>query len=220
MTLLGEAHKLEFERWKWLLDINVMGVVHGIASVYPGMARRGSGHIVNTASIAAGTGYATAAAYTASKACVLVSTTPIFGAIIFAVQGHKLPLRAWAGVLVAFLGIYGAFSALQFERAAELAVLRTLGAGPRHVTGLVLGQTGLLGLCSGLIAIPVGAGLGWLLVHVVNRGSFGWTLLDVHLPVGVVVEALLLAITASLLSGLQPAWRFAKLQPVAALRDA
>lgn len=43
---------------------------------------------------------------TASKACVLVSTTPIFGAIIFAVQGHKLPLRAWAGVLVAFLGVF------------------------------------------------------------------------------------------------------------------
>jgi len=74
VTLLGEAHKLEFVRWKWLLDINVMGVIHGIASVYPGMARRGSGHIVNTASIAAATGYATAAAYTASKACVLEIT--------------------------------------------------------------------------------------------------------------------------------------------------
>ncbi len=74
VTLLGEAHKVPFERWQWLLDINVMGVVHGIAHIYPLMATRGAGHIVNTASIAGGTGYATASAYTASKACVLEIT--------------------------------------------------------------------------------------------------------------------------------------------------
>ncbi len=43
---------------------------------------------------------------TASKASVLVSTTPIFGALIFAFQRHRLPLRAWMGVLVAFLGVF------------------------------------------------------------------------------------------------------------------
>lgn len=74
VTLLGEAHRIPFERWRWLLDINVMGVVHGIAHVYPLMAARRSGHIVNTASIAGITGYPTAAAYTASKACVLELT--------------------------------------------------------------------------------------------------------------------------------------------------
>jgi drug/metabolite transporter (DMT)-like permease len=43
---------------------------------------------------------------TASKASVLVSSTPVFGAIIFACQGHRLPPRAWAGVFVAFLGVF------------------------------------------------------------------------------------------------------------------
>lgn len=43
---------------------------------------------------------------TASKASVLVSTTPIFGALIFAFQGHRLPVRAWFGVLVAFSGVF------------------------------------------------------------------------------------------------------------------
>ncbi len=71
VTLLAEAHRAPFKRWKWLLDINVMGVVHGVAHVYPLMVERGSGHIVNTASIAGITGYPTAAAYTMSKACVL-----------------------------------------------------------------------------------------------------------------------------------------------------
>lgn len=43
---------------------------------------------------------------TASKASVLVSTTPIFGALIHAVQGHRLPARAWAGIAVAFAGVF------------------------------------------------------------------------------------------------------------------
>jgi len=71
VTQLGEAHLVPFDRWKWLLDINLMGVAHGIHLVYPIMIGQGRGHIVNTASIAGETGYATAAAYTASKAAVL-----------------------------------------------------------------------------------------------------------------------------------------------------
>ena len=71
VTLLGEAQNIPFERWKWLLDINLMGVVHGILAVYPIMVRQGGGHIINTASIAGATGYATAAAYTSSKAAIL-----------------------------------------------------------------------------------------------------------------------------------------------------
>ncbi len=74
VTQLGESQNIPFERWKWLLDINLMGVVHGILAVYPIMIRQRGGHIINTASIAAATGYATAAAYTASKVAVLEMT--------------------------------------------------------------------------------------------------------------------------------------------------
>jgi NADP-dependent 3-hydroxy acid dehydrogenase YdfG len=74
VTLLGESQHIPFERWKWLLDINLMGVVHGILAVYPIMVRQKHGQIINTASIAGLTGYATAAAYTASKAAVLELT--------------------------------------------------------------------------------------------------------------------------------------------------
>ncbi|MBX3739902.1 MAG: SDR family oxidoreductase [Akkermansiaceae bacterium] len=74
VTLLGEAYKIPFDRWKWLLDINLMGVIHGSHLVYPTMVAKGRGTIVNTASIAGSTGYATAAAYTTSKAAVLEFT--------------------------------------------------------------------------------------------------------------------------------------------------
>lgn len=71
VTLLGEAQTIPFERWKWLLDVNLMGVIHGTHLVYPLMIAQGSGHIINTASVAGATGYATAAAYATSKAAIL-----------------------------------------------------------------------------------------------------------------------------------------------------
>lgn len=74
VTLLGETHKLPFERCLQLLDVNLMGVVNGIHAVYPWMVARGSGHIVNTASVAGVTGYATSVAYAASKSAVLELT--------------------------------------------------------------------------------------------------------------------------------------------------
>ena len=74
VTQLGESQNIPFDRWKWVLDINLMGVINGTLLVYPVMIRQGRGHIINTASVAGATGYATAAAYTASKAAVLELT--------------------------------------------------------------------------------------------------------------------------------------------------
>jgi NADP-dependent 3-hydroxy acid dehydrogenase YdfG len=74
VTQLGEAQSIPFERWKRLLDINLMGVIHGCRLVYPIMIAQGSGYIVNTASLAGVTGYASAAGYAASKAAVIELT--------------------------------------------------------------------------------------------------------------------------------------------------
>ena len=123
-------------------------------------------------------------------------------------------------LVVAFFGIYSAFAALQLERGAEVGLLRALGARPLHIGGIVLGQTALLGLCAGLLALPVGALLGHLLAHVVNRVSFGWTLSSVAVPWSAVVETLVLAVVASVLAGVQPALRFARMRPADALREA
>jgi len=39
--------------WRWLLDVNLWGVIHGISAVLPGMLERGFGHIVNVSSMSA-----------------------------------------------------------------------------------------------------------------------------------------------------------------------
>jgi putative ABC transport system permease protein len=122
-------------------------------------------------------------------------------------------------LLVAGLGIWNALSALQLERRREIGVLRALGATPRQVLVTLTAQNGLLGLCAGLCALPIGGALAWMLVAVVNRRSFGWTLLDFELPSRIAAEALVLAVGAALLAGLWPAWRLARADLPAALRD-
>lgn len=48
----GEVAELTLEHWDRVIDINLRGVVHGVAAAYPVMIRQGHGHIVNTASLA------------------------------------------------------------------------------------------------------------------------------------------------------------------------
>lgn len=120
---------------------------------------------------------------------------------------------------VAFFGIYSAFSALQFERGAEVGLLRCLGATPGRVGMVVIGQTALLGACAALLAMPLGVVVGQLLAHVINKVSFGWSLVSVQVPASALVEASVLAVVAALLAGLWPAARFAKMRPASALRE-
>ena len=119
---------------------------------------------------------------------------------------------------VAFLGVLSALLALSLDRAREVAVLRAMGLTRREVFAVVEGETGLLGLIAGLLSIPVGLGMALLLIQVINRRSFGWSM-SVHVDPRLCLEALALALLAALLAGLVPAWRMARQAPAAALRS-
>jgi putative ABC transport system permease protein len=126
-------------------------------------------------------------------------------------------LRLLAG-LVAAVGVLAALTALELERAREIGVLRATGLTPAQVWQLITTQTGLMGLAAGLLAIPVGLVVSAIMVYVINRRSFGWT---IHLEVApaVLFEALLLAVGTALAAGLYPAWRMARTRPALALRE-
>jgi len=115
--------------------------------------------------------------------------------------------------LVAFLGILSALQALQLERLRETAVLRAVGWLPRQLRALVIAQTGLLGFAAGVFAMPLGIVLAGLLVFVINRRAFGWTM-SFEVSAGELGQGLLLAMAAALLAGLYPAWRTSR-RPVA-----
>ncbi len=118
---------------------------------------------------------------------------------------------------VAFVGVLSALLALELERERELGVLRALGALPRQVGLLVVTETGLMGVIAGLLALPLGLVLALILILVVNRRSFGWTL-EIELAPSVFASAFFLALFAALVAGLYPAWRMSRTRPALALR--
>lgn len=126
-------------------------------------------------------------------------------------------LRVLAG-LIAFLGILSAVLAIQLERARELAILRSIGMSARQIGQQIVTQTGLLGLAAGLIAVPIGCVLAALLVYVINRRSFGWSM-ELIVDVKPVLEGVALAVGAALLAGLYPALVGSRTNLDRALRD-
>ena len=69
--VIGEARDMELRHWRRVLDVNVLGVVHGVHAAYPRMAAQGFGRIVNMASFAGLVPTPTGVAYSASKHAVV-----------------------------------------------------------------------------------------------------------------------------------------------------
>jgi NAD(P)-dependent dehydrogenase (short-subunit alcohol dehydrogenase family) len=68
----GGIDNISLESWRWVLDVNLIGVLHGIRSFLPHIRAHGEGgHFVNTASMAGMTGGLGFSAYTASKFAVI-----------------------------------------------------------------------------------------------------------------------------------------------------
>ena len=67
---LSPLIELKIEEWNWMIDVNIRGVLHGIAAVLPAMETRGEGHIVNLSSVGGFVVQPTAAVYAATKFAV------------------------------------------------------------------------------------------------------------------------------------------------------
>ena len=121
-------------------------------------------------------------------------------------------------VAVAFVGILSALMALQLERAREHAVLRASGVTPGGLFAMVGGQTGLMGLMAGLLSLPLGLMIAAVLIQVINRRAFGWSL-QITVSPPVLWQALALSVAAALVAGIYPALRMARTPPAEALRE-
>ncbi len=114
-------------------------------------------------------------------------------------------------LLVGAIGILTMMWISVNERTAEIGLAKALGATPGQILGLYLGEAAFLSLAGG--ALGVGAGIG------IARG-IQWLLpgLPVHTPPVFVVAALVVSLAVGLASGVMPARRAARLDPVEALR--
>jgi putative ABC transport system permease protein len=137
-------------------------------------------------------------------------------------------------VLYAFLGIFGSLALIVasigivntlvmaiLERRREIGIMKAIGASDGDVKKLFFAEAGAMGIFGGI----VGVALGWAIGQVINLGTnvymkrqgfppeHFWAV-----PLWLVVFAILFAFVVSLVSGLYPAGRAARLDPVQALR--
>ena len=121
-------------------------------------------------------------------------------------------------VIVAFVSVLSALIALQLERTREFGILRATGMTPGQIRAMVLAQTLFLGLFAGLLAIPLGLLMADVLINVINRRAFGWSMQQI-MPPTVLLQAMVLALGSALLAGIYPAHRAASISPSVALRE-
>lgn len=119
---------------------------------------------------------------------------------------------------VAFIGVFLSLLALAFERAQEVRVLRALGLSQEELFRLSLTQSVFMGFIAGILAFPLGAVLSKVMISVINRRAFGWTI-TFEMEWWGTLEALALALLAALLAGFYPAWKWSHQAADEALRE-
>jgi len=121
-------------------------------------------------------------------------------------------------VFVAVMGVAGALLALVIDRRREIGLLRFLGAAQGQIRRMVLIEAGLLGLVANAVGFVLGFVLSLLLIFVINKQSFGWTI-QFHWPVGVLLGALSLVYGATILAALYPARVATRLVPIEVVHE-
>jgi putative ABC transport system permease protein len=152
----------------------------------------------------------------------------------FSILDATRSLRQFFAVLDLFLGIFGSLALAVasigivntlvmaiLERRREIGIMKAIGASDGDVKKLFFAEAGAMGLLGGV----VGVALGWTIGHIINLGT------NIYLkrqslppesfwavPWWLVGAAIVFAFIVSLVSGLYPAGRAARLDPVQALR--
>jgi len=120
-------------------------------------------------------------------------------------------------LVVAALGILNTLLASVLERTREIGILRSVGFSRRGILRTILWEAAFMGTLANVVGLLAGLGLSLILIYVINKQSFGWTIQFI-LPVRMIAEYGLLALVASLLAGSVPAWRASRLPIAEAVR--
>jgi putative ABC transport system permease protein len=152
----------------------------------------------------------------------------------FSILDASNSLRQVFRVLYAFLGIFGSLALTVasigivntlvmaiLERRREIGIMKAIGASDGDIKKLFFAEAGAMGILGGIVGVV----LGWAIGQIINFGTNIWlksqSLPSEHfwvVPLWLVVFSIVFAFLVSLVSGLYPAARAARLDPVQALR--
>jgi putative ABC transport system permease protein len=128
-------------------------------------------------------------------------------------------LLQWMSLLIAVCGIALMLLILAREQIPELALYRSLGATRRQLFRLFVGKglgMGMAGLCLGFIG---GVLLAAILIYIINRTYFGWTI-QPYVAWGPIVQQAVTILGAAVLASLYPALRASRTPATELSRDA
>src|SRR5579863_2143023 len=139
----------------------------------------------------------------------------------FAIFDMFLGIFGSLALAVASLGIINTLVMAILERRREIGVLKALGAANRDVRQLFFAEAGVMGLAGGVFGVLLGWGIGRAIqfatmIYLKRQGVNPPNIWSV--PWWLVLGAIAFAIVVSLASGIYPASRAARLDPVEALR--
>lgn len=104
------------------------------------------------------------------------------------------------GVAVAVSGLLLSQISLFLERRGELRILKELGCCKADIMRAGAWESGILALTGGGAGLITSLGLGWILIYVINRQAFGWTL-RYAVPLGGFTLFLILLVAAGAVAG-------------------
>jgi putative ABC transport system permease protein len=107
-------------------------------------------------------------------------------------------------IVVAIFGIVNTLVLLVMERERDIGILKAVGATNRQVQRMTLLEAGLMGLISFVLGAVNGILLSLLLIFVINKQSFGWTI-QFSVPVSMFGKTLILVLVCALIAGIFPA---------------
>jgi len=124
-------------------------------------------------------------------------------------------------IFVAALGIVNTMVMSIMERYSEIGIMKAVGASNRNIMRIFFVEAGAIGFGGGVL----GLGLGWAVSRIINRvinfflAKQGLPYIEYfHFPLWLCLGAIAFAILISLASGVYPAFRAARVDPVVALR--
>jgi putative ABC transport system permease protein len=120
-------------------------------------------------------------------------------------------------IIVAILGIINSLNALIIERQRDIGIIRAVGGFRKQVQKATLIEAGMIGFFSHILGLICGFLLSILLIYVINKQSFGWTI-QFSIPLWSLIESWLVVMVTSIGAGLIPARRAAKMNMVESLR--
>jgi putative ABC transport system permease protein len=121
-------------------------------------------------------------------------------------------------IAVAIMGVAGALLAMAIERRREFALLRFLGAEQPQVRRILLCEAGLLGLLANGMGLALGTVLSLVLIFVINKQSFGWTI-QFHWPAALLLAALSVVYVSTVAASLYPARTVTRMNPIEAIHE-